>query len=260
MDTPGSLLKTERENQRKSLKEVAKKLKINPEYLHAIEDNNYELLPADVFTKAYIRLYAEEMGLDPAYVLDLFISIRKESDDKGIESSKKKLSLAPFKKLRLPRLPWKPVLIISAAAVLVLAALLFIKPDKEKPDLQPVPKAEKKEQKIKDESAIEEPDLQPAPQTKGNEQKIKDENVVEEKKVEEIHLEIIADEITWVSVSIDGGSPDELLLRAGESKTVTATESFALKIGNAGGTRLVFEGKDMGTLGPHGKVVDIFLP
>jgi cytoskeletal protein RodZ len=261
MDTPGNILRTEREKQKKSLKEVAKKLKINPDYLEAIENDNYSRLPAEVFTKAYIRLYAQEMGLDTVYVLDLFTSSREESTDKNIDRPKKKMSLAPLKKLhlpriplrlpriklRLPRLPWKPVLIISAT-ILLLTALLYLKPVKQKPAGQPALQAEKKEQN-------KEPKKE-----KEKAQKIKEEPIIEEKDSNELHLKIIADEITWVSVSIDGATPGELLLRAGESKIIKAADSFALKIGNAGGTRLVFEGKDMGKLGPHGKVADIVLP
>jgi cytoskeletal protein RodZ len=261
MDTPGNILRTEREKQKKSLKDVTKKLKINPDYLQAIEDDNYTLLPAEVFTKAYIRFYAEELGLEAAYVVDLFISSREESTDKSIDRPKKKISLEPLKKLRLPRiplslpqiklrlpsLPWKPVLIISAT-ILLLTAVLYLKPDKQKPAGQPALQAEKKEQKKEKEKEKEKT------------QKIKEEPIIEEKDSDELHLKIIADEITWVSVSIDGGTPGELLLRAGESKTIKAADSFALKIGNAGGTRLVFEGKDMGMLGPHGKVADIVLP
>jgi len=34
---------------------------------------------------------------------------------------------------------------------------------------------------------------------------------------------------------------------------------FKLKIGNAGGTRLILNGEDLGSLGPPGKIVDLTL-
>ena len=49
-------------------------------------------------------------------------------------------------------------------------------------------------------------------------------------------------------------------MRSGDAVTVTGSERFAIKIGNAGGTRLIFNDEDLGELGPHGKVVDIVLP
>ncbi len=42
--------------------------------------------------------------------------------------------------------------------------------------------------------------------------------------------------------------------------TLTASESFAVTVGNAGGTKLILDGKDIGKIGPAGKVVDIKLP
>jgi cytoskeleton protein RodZ len=63
MDTPGNVLRAERERQKKSLKEIAKRLKINIQYIKAIEEDDYSLLPAEVFTKAYLRIYAEALEL-----------------------------------------------------------------------------------------------------------------------------------------------------------------------------------------------------
>jgi hypothetical protein len=102
---------------------------------------------------------------------------------------------------------------------------------------------------------------------KDNEQKpvekfvntVKESEVVVEKKPEKISLEITAIELTWVSVSIDDGKPKEWLLRTGETVTVMSSEKFAVKIGNAGGTKLVFNGEDLGKLGDYGKVADIVL-
>ena len=74
-----------------------------------------------------------------------------------------------------------------------------------------------------------------------------------------LSLRIEATEITWVSVSVDDGGPKEWLLRTGESISVTAREKFTLKIGNAGGTRLTLNNRDIGSLGPRGKIVDIVL-
>jgi hypothetical protein len=49
-------------------------------------------------------------------------------------------------------------------------------------------------------------------------------------------------------------------LRAGESLEFLADEIFRVKVGNAGGTKLYFNGSYLGELGDHGKIVDIVLP
>jgi cytoskeletal protein RodZ len=83
---------------------------------------------------------------------------------------------------------------------------------------------------------------------------------VKENISEKLVLKIIAEELTWASVRVDNGEYSESLLRKGESVTVMAENQFNLKIGNAGGTRLVLNDRELEELGPHGKVVNITLP
>ncbi len=72
MDTPGNLLRSEREKQDKSLEDIEKVLKINIEYLRAIEKDNYGMLPADLFVKSYLRSYSNTLGLESDNILALY--------------------------------------------------------------------------------------------------------------------------------------------------------------------------------------------
>ena len=84
--------------------------------------------------------------------------------------------------------------------------------------------------------------------------------VSESKEPDKLSLKVTAVELTWISVSIDGSIRKEWIMRAGEVRTLTASEKFAVTIGNAGGTKLMFNDEDLGELGPRGKVADIVLP
>lgn len=73
-------------------------------------------------------------------------------------------------------------------------------------------------------------------------------------------LDLEALELSWVVVQVDGASPHEALLRAGERIRWKANDQFTLTLGNAGGVRVVFDGKPQGPFGPTGKVArDIVL-
>jgi hypothetical protein len=73
-------------------------------------------------------------------------------------------------------------------------------------------------------------------------------------------LELIANEETWISVTIDEKESKERLLKPGSRTKWTARSGFSLKIGNAGGIKLLFDGKEIGPLGEKGKVVKLRLP
>ncbi|MFQ5597782.1 MAG: helix-turn-helix domain-containing protein [Nitrospiria bacterium] len=69
-------------------------------------------------------------------------------------------------------------------------------------------------------------------------------------------LSIEANEPSWVQVEIDGDEIREALLQPSEKVEWTAREKFLLKLGNAGGVRVALDGKDLGSLGPLGEVIE----
>ncbi|MFZ6017132.1 MAG: DUF4115 domain-containing protein [Nitrospirota bacterium] len=73
-------------------------------------------------------------------------------------------------------------------------------------------------------------------------------------------LEVFAIDVTWLRVNIDGTMSKEVLLKPGESVKWYAKNGFSLKIGNAGGVRLIFDRKEIGKLGEKGQVTRLNLP
>jgi transcriptional regulator with XRE-family HTH domain len=68
-------------------------------------------------------------------------------------------------------------------------------------------------------------------------------------------LEVEAMELSWVVVQTDGTGPYEALLRSGERAQWKAVDRFTVTLGNAGGVRVLLNGKEQGPFGPKGKVV-----
>ena len=62
----GATLKSAREAGGESLEEVAESVRIRPDYLRAIEDENYYGLPGWAHAVGYVRSYAMYLGLDSA--------------------------------------------------------------------------------------------------------------------------------------------------------------------------------------------------
>jgi cytoskeleton protein RodZ len=307
MDTPGNVLKSERERQKKPLKEVARKLKINIKYLEAIEDDDYAVLPAEVFARSYIRLYADELDLDSTKLLELFENIGKPPAAEEIKPQEQESVQPPSAEKQ--KKSFRPLLIIVAAGLLILI-LVLVSQKKERgheetasvddkaavhetkhADIEKKrPRVEAKPAEKKDRAEVTKPVLKPetspvkdeekrfvkqtpAPQrekTAAKQATVPDKKkpvykpaapgTVYEKPAGDMTLKIVATELTWVSLSIDGGKPREWHLRSGQTITLTGQNGFRGKIGNAGGTKLYFNNKDLGELGPPGKIIDIVLP
>lgn len=267
MDTPGSILRTEREKQNVSLKEIADSLKLNIEYLKAIENGEYHLIPAEIYTKAYLRFYAQTLGLDAEFITGLY---QKQVN----ATSAKKPTPADNRTGNFSR----AVFIVTALAVAAITLVILTR--RGEPPVETVQEtkgpevaetagsgttvepagskepaaAETKESASGKPATIKEPAIHKEPATPERQE------TATPAEHNGLSLEIIATDTTWVAVGVDEGKIKEWLLKSGEKISLTAAEQFAVKIGNAAGTKVFFNNKDMGELGQQGEVVELILP
>lgn len=67
-------------------------------------------------------------------------------------------------------------------------------------------------------------------------------------------------EDTWIRIQIDDEPARQLFFQDGDSRTWEAEEQFDLRIGNAGGVRLTYNGSQLPSLGRSGQAVNLRLP
>ena len=79
MGTFGLRLRQERENKRMRLVDVAKSTRVGIHHLAALEHEDFDALPNDVFVKGYIRVYAECLGLDPDSLVKEYLRLAQEN-------------------------------------------------------------------------------------------------------------------------------------------------------------------------------------
>ncbi len=84
--SPGRYLQKERLQKQLSLEEVAAQTCISLGTLRAIEENDRSKMPAEVFTRGFIKLYAQSLGLDPQIVLDRYNSETGHSEEETIRN------------------------------------------------------------------------------------------------------------------------------------------------------------------------------
>ncbi|GAB4414206.1 MAG: helix-turn-helix domain-containing protein [Thermodesulfovibrionales bacterium] len=226
MELIGETFKRNREDLGLDLHDIAGKLKIRHEYLRAIEDDAFEKMPPEVYTKGYIREYARFLGIDPEPIIKAYaeksITLRDE------------INLHPpaARKSVLPRIVYAAI----AAAVVLTAIILFTH------------LSSKMEIPLKGGKDINKPSAGPVNAT-----------AIPVNPQQQYLLKVAAGETTWLRIEMDGKSED-VLLKPGELREWTSKNGFSLKIGNAGGIRVMLNGKDMGTLGERGQVLKVRLP
>ena len=71
----GDWLRRQREMREISLRDIADRTKISLRYLENMEADRFELLPAPIFAKGFLREYARYVGLSPDDVVNHYLSV-----------------------------------------------------------------------------------------------------------------------------------------------------------------------------------------
>jgi cytoskeleton protein RodZ len=111
----GAWLRRQREVRDVHLDEVVQATKVGRRYLNAFEEGRFELLPAPVFAKGFLREYARYVGLDADEVVNSYLTALHAADGES-EPRRRKAGGRPSGKRRL--VPW-----FGAAMLVALIAL-----------------------------------------------------------------------------------------------------------------------------------------
>ncbi|SFL44874.1 protein RodZ, contains Xre-like HTH and DUF4115 domains [Paenibacillus sp. 1_12] len=90
MSDLGQLLRKARIEKKISLEDLQESTKIRKRYLEAIEDGNYKILPGNFYVRAFIKSYAEAVGLEPNEVLSLYQNVIPAAEPDHIEPTRSK--------------------------------------------------------------------------------------------------------------------------------------------------------------------------
>ncbi|HEX7022194.1 MAG TPA: RodZ domain-containing protein [Trueperaceae bacterium] len=131
-DRLGEILQDARTRQGLELSDIARSTHVRKDYLQALEEGRYQDLPEDVYSKNFLRLYARELGLDDAEMVERF------HREKPAAPQNEDAPLAPATRYREQRRPagsasrfggWFAtlllVVVLVAAAVWGFNSLLF---------------------------------------------------------------------------------------------------------------------------------------
>ncbi len=293
VEETGPDLKKIREASGLTLKDLFESTRIRISILEAIENEEFHLLPESVYTKTFMKTYAQAVGVDSEKILSRYEKYLKQHGSSRQETVTSKNCLSKFYDSHRSL----PGFILTVLFVVVLVIFL----------LYPKHKAENVKKEIADKSktqvVVREAEPQPAvvekqaeePKTvvvveeessvsediadRQNEEEssvsedIADRQNEEESSVSEdiankqnevveatYKMTVEATELVWLNITVDNNPPQEVLLRPGEKIYKKASKGFTIDIGNAGGVNLIFQGESLGSLGEHGQVIRLVLP
>jgi cytoskeleton protein RodZ len=119
-DDFGSRMRHTREQRGVSLRQIAQTTKLSVSALEALERNDISRLPGGIFSRAFVRSYAAEIGVDPEdTVRDFLIQFPRES---VAGAGSHALSAEPWR----GRLFLAGAMMIAAAVALVVGVILFL--------------------------------------------------------------------------------------------------------------------------------------
>jgi len=272
-ETLGSFFKTARESQGLDLNFIAQETKINSKNLLALEEDNRAGLPADVFSRGFVKLYAAYLKLDPQQALRLYA--KQWGADGKLDDP-----LAPAKSSS--SLAW-PGLIMS----LLLIALFFgvrlyfpgqtddfgshLMPDtqdKENNKISPSPAfpiVDGNQAAVSAPAAIPESktaaESTPAAKEQTKTAPATDStSVTQETLPPPYEIRLQSAQKTKIKLTLDGQKAIEKNLRPGSSQTWKATKSFDLTVDSTAGIALTVNGATIPITTEAGQTVTIHRP
>src|SRR3954449_1256952 len=115
----GTSLREARVRQGVDLLEAERATKIRSKYLRALEDERFELLPAQTYVKGFLRSYAEYLGLDGQLYVDEYNS-RYVADDEAPPRARRARQSQAHRRVE------SGVLLIALAGIVSAAALVIV--------------------------------------------------------------------------------------------------------------------------------------
>jgi len=246
MSELGDLLRKTREDKGLSLAQVEEATKIRSDYLQALEEEDFDLLPAPVYVKGFLRNYALYLGLDPQEVLSLYHEPETPAETTPVPTMLDE-PLEPFTVRRFWPVALIPLLIVVVAVgwwgyQRYYGATPFARATATPtttPTATPTPPTPTLPSPTVTPSPTGTASPTPAPTAVGL----------------ELSIEVVGQR-SWLLVLADGERVFAGILEPGAKDTWRASERIVLRSGNAGAVRVTLNGQALGLFGENGQVAE----
>ncbi len=242
----GEELRRERVIREISLEEISRATKISVRLLKALEGSDLSRLPAQAFTRGFIRAYARHLGIDPEEKVNAYLADLGGETPDPITAKK----VRPRSRFWRGRRATAGTIVGGAAAVLLLLGLIASPERRLRPTRQARMAARAAPVALKNVAVSNEPTPVIAEAT-----------APRSAAASGTWLVLEFEEDSWTKLDADGETVLVGLMRRGDTRKFEALRGFRLTLGNAGGVRVTVDGRRLERLGRAGEVVrDLRLP
>ena len=221
----GESLRRERELRGVSLREIAEATKISIRLLQALEEDRLDVLPGGVFRRAFVRQYAEFVGLDADRLVAEFAHAHEAPSPTGRAEPSRNERASPG-----------TYFLVGVLCVGAVLAILKAGSQRGGPSAQPAAPPPMAAIPV-----TQPPRPAPVPP-------------IAEPVDEGLTLTLSAQQSCWVQVKLDGEKVLDRVLEGGQSETVEADGEIVLSVGNAGGLTFTVNDRPGVSLGRSGEV------
>ncbi len=127
MSELGQVLQRAREEKGISLDEIQRITKIQRRYLEAIERGHFHVLPGHFYARAFIKSYAEAVGLDPNHIMNHFQSdLPAQPPQEQLERLRRRRAASANQTLQAGRWVTKTLLVLFIALIIGVIYIAFV--------------------------------------------------------------------------------------------------------------------------------------
>jgi cytoskeletal protein RodZ len=265
MTSVGQKLRGERVRRGIDIPQLASDTRINPKYLEAIEADDTCAIPGGFFYRSFVRQYAVALGMDAA-ALDRDLEHARQVEAPAL--------LAALENAQFPLKAPDPIVVATnrriasrriGAYILMLVGVVAgcgaVYSWWSGKEVQVALRPSDPGALIPPTAAVEAPMEQPpAVQPPITQQPVAVINTAESSNAKVV-LAIAAREKTWLTMTADGKMFFSGTLEPSETKVVGGNVRAWVKVGNAAGLEITWNGKPLGQIGHRGEVMTlVFTP
>jgi cytoskeletal protein RodZ len=277
LESIGTLLKKCREKKDLTIKDVENAIKIRTKYIQAIEQDDFDVIPGEVYIKGFIRSYAKYLGLDDSLLVQHYKEMKQreaglelQTENPAIQSGNKETDKISYyqerrkERQQLSQKTKRQRILLVVVAILLIALILIVpsiwKTIQKRGEQNQSPISQQQENIVNNnDSSSQQPPLQSSPQSSF--ELVEENEKTKRYSVYKDNPEIIIsakERPCWYQASQKGETISSGTIKPYKEVYLRLTEEIKLQLGDPGAVEISIGDENIGIPGKDGIPITLF--